>query len=523
MPSKGVSTLTTTTDFELPSQTAPQNPKRRDDESTTDLPGVNNSPTGAPSRPADSSAANSERSSRAQSGIAPGTTVGDFKIMGKLGQGAMGEVYRATQLSLDRVVALKLLSAESRKNTVLAERFLREAKTLSELDHPHIVKVLSTGELQGQMFAAMEFVDGQSLEDWMKKLQRFSVADAIHIALVCAWALQHAHSRNVIHRDVKLSNVLVNSSGQCKLVDFGIAKMQQVDMSVTLAREILGTPEYMAPEQCVDARNVSPRSDIYALGTMLYALLTGDIPFRAPSLVELVKAKQHGSFPTAKSINPDVPEKLDLVISKMLSPNPDQRYATCQEVIKDLAALRRHGDALSFIGSHAVEVFGPWSLQAADAPKPSTLSDSASRMATPAPDPILSGEKEWFVHHKNRLGKSVVSKMLTTELISALEKKLVPPNAEVRFSPSEPFQSLVMHIEFHPVLTRLGLKIPSKYLDKAKSGARSSPESHGNTSGSKKRRKRGNEKWDLLGRIAIGLLATYGLVRGVMDLMSLWK
>ena len=127
------------------------------------------------------------------------------------------------------------------------------------------------------------------------------------------------------------------------------------------------------------------------------------------------------------------------------------------------------------------------------------------------------------VHHKNRLGKSVVSKMLTTELISALEKKLVPPNAEVRFTPSEPFQSMVMHVEFHPVLTRLGLKIPSKYLDKAKSGARSSSESQSHSGGSKKRRKRQNEKWDLLGRIAIGLLATYGLVRGVMDLMAMWK
>ncbi len=519
MPSKGVTTLTTTTDFELP----PPNAKRRDDESTTDIPGVNNSPMRAPTSPASPSDSSLDRSSRGSASMGSGTTVGDFKIMGKLGQGAMGEVYRATQLSLDRVVALKLLSAESRKNAVLAERFLREAKTLSELDHPHIVKVLSTGELQGQMFAAMEFVDGQSLDDWMKKLKRFSVADSLHIALVCAWALQHAHSRNVIHRDVKLSNVLVNSSGQCKLVDFGIAKMQQVDMSVTLAREILGTPEYMAPEQCVDARNVSPRSDIYALGTMLYALLTGDIPFRASSLVELVRVKQHGTFPTAKSINPDVPEKLDLVISKMLSPSPEQRYANCQEVIKDLAALRRHGDSLSFIGRHAVEVFGPWSLQAAEAPKAPSLSDSAGRLATPAPDPILGGEKEWFVHHKNRLGKSVVSKMLTTELISALEKKLVPPNAEVRFTPSEPFQSMVMHVEFHPVLTRLGLKIPSKYLDKAKSGARSSSESQSHSGGSKKRRKRQNEKWDLLGRIAIGLLATYGLVRGVMDLMAMWK
>lgn len=452
--------------------------------------------------------------------IPDGTTVGDFAIQSKLGEGAMGEVYRATQVSLERQIALKLMSADARKNPVLAERFLREARTLSELDHPHIVKVLATGELKGQLYAAMELVDGAPLDQWLKKIHHLSVGDALHVTLVAAWALQHAHSRRVIHRDVKPANVLVSSAGQCKLVDFGIAKMKQVDMTVTLASEILGTPEYMPPEQCVDARNVSLQADIYALGTMLYVLLTGEVPFKAPSLVELVKVKQHGAFTPAKSLNSDVPEKLDLIISKMLSAKPEQRYGSCEEVIKDLAALRRHADALSFVGKNAVPVYGPWSSMVAEAPKAAPTSDSNPRMASPPPDPLLGGEKEWFVHHKNRLGRSVVSKMLTTELINALDKKLIPPNAEVRFNVSEPFHSLVAHPEFHPVLTRLGLKIPKKYIHRDGQAKTDSKVEHSGSSSGKKRRKKRNEKWDLLARVLIGCLAAYGLVRVVMDLMK---
>lgn len=517
--------MVSTNDLQLPPGNADPKPAPLAGESTTDLPVVNRSVAATSVPETQSVAKESAKGSagRNNAGLAAGVVVGDFQIQGKIGQGAMGEVYRARQVSLDRTVALKLLGASARKNPALVERFTREAKTLGELDHPHIVKVLSTGELDGQKFVALEFIDGQPLEDWLKKLKQLSVPDALHVALVCAWALQHAHRRNVIHRDVKPSNVLVSQTGQCKLADFGIAKMQQIDLTVTLASEILGTPEYMAPEQCVDARHVSLRSDIYALGTMLYVLVTGKLPFRATSLVELVKLKQHGVFPVAKSINPDVPEKLDLVISKMLAPVPEQRYASCDEVLRDLAALRRHGDELSFVGADALPVFGPWTAFAAEASKPAPVAVTADKLASPTPDPIIGGEKEWFVHHKNRLGKSVVSKMLTTELITALDKKLLPPNAEVRFNVSEPFQSLVMHTEFHPALTRLGLKIPARYLEPKKTGSQLERGGKADSTSSKKRRKRGSEKWDLAARLGVGVLATYGFIRGAMDLMNLWR
>ncbi len=512
--------MVSTTEFELPSKTGKHRPQELEGESTTDLPPVRSSPVAALKSDASRDASDAEGLSQIGPGLVSGTEIGDFTILDKIGQGAMGEVYRARQTSLDRTVALKLLSSDAKKNPVLAERFVREAKTLGELDHPHIVKVVGTGDVDGQKFAAMEFVDGKPLEAWLRKLKQFPVGDALHVALVCSWALQHAHARNVVHRDVKPANVLVSSCGQCKLADFGIAKMKHVDLTVTLAREILGTPEYMAPEQCIDARDVSLKSDIYALGTMIYVMLTGALPYRSSSLVELVKLKEHGVFPTAKSLNPEVPEKLDLIIQKMLAPKPEQRYSSCDDVIKDLAALRHHSERLSFIGKSAVPVFGPWSSFATETPKSAHASDPTMKAASPAPDPMLGGEKEWFVHHKNRLGKSVVSKMLTTEIIQALDKKLLPPNAEVRFTVSEPFQSLVMHAEFHPVLTRLGLKIPKKHLEKRKTGSQFE---RSDGTGKKKRRKRGSEKWDLLTRIGIGVIAAYGLIRGAIDLASLFK
>ena len=430
-----------------------------------------------------------------------GTELGDYRIEEKIGQGAMGEVYRARQISLDRVVALKLmLSKDARKDVTLVERFQREARTLSELDHPHIVKAVGTGEINGQLFAALEYINGRPLDAWLEELGHFSVGDALHVTLVCAWALQHAHDRGCIHRDVKAANVLVTKDGRCKIADFGIAKVAQADMAVTSTGASLGTPDYMSPEQCVDPRNVTARTDIYALGVMLYAMLTGELPFKASTLVEVVKMKQLGVFKPAKSLNPDVPSRVDLILTKMLCADPDHRYATCDEVIHDIALTHRHSESLSFVGAaQAAVVFGPWnSIIAEAASKNASSADPQQRAShTPSPAPIKSGDTLWYVHHKNKLGKSVVSKMMTDELISALEKRLVPLTAQIKSAPNAPFTSIADHAEFHPVLQRLGVKIvPRKASAPGQSG----------TPGKRRRRKR-PESVDLLGRIVLCLLA----------------
>ena len=448
--------------------------------------------------------------------IKSGTEVGDYRIEEKIGQGAMGEVYRARQISLDRVVALKLmLKKDAGNDKTLIERFQREARTLSELDHPHIVKAVGTGEINGQLFLALEFVDGRPLDAWLRELGHFSVGDSLHITLVCAWALQHAHDRGCIHRDVKVDNVLVTKDGRCKIADFGIAKIAQADMAVTSTGAALGTPDYMSPEQCVDPRNVTTRTDIYALGVMLYAMLTGCLPFKAETLVEVVKLKHQGVFKPAKSLNPDVPSRVDLILNKMLCADPDHRYATCDEVIRDIAMTQRHSASLSFVGAdRAVVVFGPWnSIVAGAAAKSASSGDPQQKTPlTPAPNPLKSGDKLWYAHFKNKLGKAVVSKMITDELISALEKRLVPLTAQIKSAPNAPFTSVADHVEFHPVLQRLGVKIVPK---------KTASPGPGGTPG-KRRRKKRLESLDLIGRIVICLLAAYGLVRGLMDLKSLW-
>ena len=199
----------------------------------------------------------------------------------------------------------------------------------------------------------------------------------------------------------------------------------------------------------------------------------------------------------------------------MLCADPDHRYATCDEVIHDIALTHRHSESLSFVGAaQAAVVFGPWnSIIAEAASKNASSADPQQRAShTPSPAPIKSGDTLWYVHHKNKLGKSVVSKMMTDELISALEKRLVPLTAQIKSAPNAPFTSIADHAEFHPVLQRLGVKIvPRKASAPGQSG----------TPGKRRRRKR-PESVDLLGRIVLCLLAAYGLVRGLMDLKSLW-
>ncbi|MBC8290023.1 MAG: serine/threonine protein kinase, partial [Planctomycetes bacterium] len=185
-----------------------------------------------------------------------GRMFGDFRIEGAIGEGNMGEVYRATQLSLNRPVALKLLPSEYAFNETLVERFLREAQSLGELDHPNIVRVLATGQDSGRHYAAMEFVDGRPLQDWIAERGPLPIGDVLHIGLVCADALQHSHDRKIVHRDIKPGNILLTNNGMCKVADFGLVKMVEADLSMTGSGDGLGTPEYMAPEQTYDARNV---------------------------------------------------------------------------------------------------------------------------------------------------------------------------------------------------------------------------------------------------------------------------
>jgi len=205
-------------------------------------------------------------------------TLGDFRILQKVGEGAMGTVYKARQISFKRDVALKILFPHISKIPKLVERLNREAEVMGQLDHPNIVQAYVVDEVQGQHFVAMEYVRGDSLQKWLQRAHHLSVGDAIHITLACARALGYAHNLGVIHRDIKPDNILIARDGNVKVADLGMVKRMDEDLGLTQTGHAVGTPWYMPLEQARNAKDTDRRCDIYALGCMLYCLLTGAPP-----------------------------------------------------------------------------------------------------------------------------------------------------------------------------------------------------------------------------------------------------
>ncbi len=292
------------------------------------------------------------------SGEKKATQLGDFKLVKKLGQGGMGEVFLAHQVSLDRQVALKVMNKQFSKQENFVKRFKREAQTMAKLNHPNIVQGYAVGEEQGLLYLAMELVkghdQGRSLQDWMNNQQKLEIGDAIHVTLIIADALKYANEMSLIHRDIKPDNMLITEKGVVKLSDMGLAKATDEDMSMTQSGAGLGTPYYMPPEQANNAKYVDHRSDIYALGCTLYYFLTGELPFKGTSAMELIMAKTKGTFARARSLNKEIPEKLDLILDKMIAKDPKSRYQTYDELIRDLQSLGRANPVLSFISSTGV-------------------------------------------------------------------------------------------------------------------------------------------------------------------------
>jgi CheY-like chemotaxis protein len=276
-------------------------------------------------------------------------TLGDFQILKKVGAGGMGAVYRAYQVSQKRQVALKVLSRYLSAQPAYVERFYREASVLASLDHPNIVGFYGAGEEKGFPYFAMEYIDGFSAAVLLQELGgKLPVGDALHVVLKCAAGLGYAHERNIVHRDVKPENILLTYRGDVKIADLGLAKPMDEDLSLTETNTSLGTPRYMAPEQARNAKHADPRCDIYALGGVLYACLTGQPPFQGSTAMELLLAKEKGLFPSARRLNPDVPTRLDLMVDKMLAREPRRRYRSCAEVIGDLESLEMAHARLSF-------------------------------------------------------------------------------------------------------------------------------------------------------------------------------
>ena len=268
-----------------------------------------------------------------------------YKVMGKLGAGAMAVVYKAKQLSLDRTVAIKVLPKRFSEKPNYIQRFFKEGKLAAKLNHNNIVQAIDVNEINGLYYFVMEYVEGKTIYDDLSAGKIFSEAEAVDVVMQVARALKHAHSINLIHRDVKPKNVMINNEGVVKLADMGLAR-ETSDIKAAKSEEgkAFGTPYYIAPEQIRGEVNIDGRADIYALGATLYHMVTGRVPFEAETPSEVMKKHLKENIVPPDHINTSLSAGLAEIIEVMMAKKVEDRYQTCDELLADLDAIKR-GDA----------------------------------------------------------------------------------------------------------------------------------------------------------------------------------
>ena len=248
----------------------------------------------------------------------------------------MGVVYNAHDPRIDRSVALKALRRDYVNDDYFVQRFFKEAVAIGRLSHPNIVTVYDVGQDQGTIFIAMELLEGRALNDLLKE-RPFSMGEIVSIGMQVAGALDYAHGRGIVHRDIKPANIMLTEENQVKITDFGIAHVEDVSSTLqTQAGVILGTPVYMSPEQVLGTPP-DGRSDLYALGVILYELAAGKRPFAGPNMTVIFNQVTRETPPAPISVNPSMPKALSDLIMKCLEKNPDRRYQTGREMAQALA------------------------------------------------------------------------------------------------------------------------------------------------------------------------------------------
>lgn len=265
-----------------------------------------------------------------------------YKILGKLGAGAMAVVYKATQLSLNRTVAIKILPKRFSEKPDYVKRFYKEGQAAAKLNHNNIVGAFDVGEAGGYHYFVMEYVEGKTLYEDLAKNKVFDEAEAIDIIAQVARALAHAHTCGLIHRDVKPKNIMMNSAGVIKLADMGLARAtDDVKLAETEAGKAYGTPYYIAPEQIRGEVDIDGRADIYSLGVTLYHMVTGRVPFDASTPSEVMKKHLKEPLIPPDHINTTLSSGIAEVIEVMMAKRKEDRYSSAEELLTDLDTVRR--------------------------------------------------------------------------------------------------------------------------------------------------------------------------------------
>ncbi|HEX5064322.1 MAG TPA: serine/threonine-protein kinase, partial [Kofleriaceae bacterium] len=289
------------------------------------------------------SASTTEIPSSIDSDLEPGTVVGEYRVEGRLGQGAFGTVYKGVHPLIGKVVAIKVLARKYSVDPEMVSRFVAEARAVNQIRNRHIIDIFSFGQLEDErQYYVMEFLEGEPLDARLERVGNLSIADALPILRAIAKALDAAHAKGITHRDLKAENVFLGTDSEGalfpKLLDFGIAKLLSADDGIkhkTRTGIAVGTPYYMSPEQC-RGKDVDHRTDIYAFGVLMYRVLTGQYPFDADDPMSILMKHFNDDAPPPSTHLPDLPSTIDDVVLWMLAKDPADRPADCRTAVHAL-------------------------------------------------------------------------------------------------------------------------------------------------------------------------------------------
>ncbi|MBM4048647.1 MAG: serine/threonine protein kinase, partial [Planctomycetes bacterium] len=304
--------------------------------------------------------------------------IGGFEVLSKIGRGAMGSVFKARQVSMDRIVALKVLSPQLAEDPIVVQRIRHEAMLSGKLNHPNIVQGIEMGEADGYYFFAMEYVEGETLHKIIVREGWLPEPEALRILVQIASALEHAHKFGIVHRDIKPGNIMITDTGVAKLCDLGLARWREPEVQdLKEVGTAVGTPYYISPEQVEGRPDVDIRSDLYSLGATLYRTVVGQVPYDGAAPAIIMDKHLTQELPSPKALNPAVSDGMCRILIKMLAKDRAQRYQTPTEVRRDLESLAQ-GQPIFWARPHGLKP--RWFLAVREpAPSPPSLKAAEAR------------------------------------------------------------------------------------------------------------------------------------------------